>query len=207
MRAPIMKAIRCGLAIAIVAVASAMVLVHRYNTIHCDGPDSSIYHIVSSRRLLASGDLGDALAAARRAVEIDPGNVDAHLCLGDALAAMKVWPDALASFREAARLRPNSFQSHRGAAHALSALDDTPGAERELRECVRLAPDDAASHANLASNLALQKRFAEAIAEMKRADELASQRTDWKYPTKDWIAEFERELLEHGDAPETPPER
>jgi tetratricopeptide (TPR) repeat protein len=156
---------------------------------------------------LHSGDVDAALAAGRKAIELDPRNVGAHVGLGDALAAAKAWRDALASYREAARLEPNLVAAHRGAANALGALDDLPGAERELRECVRLAPDDAESHMNLASNLGVQRRFAEAIDEMKRADELGSQRSDWTYPTKDWIAEFERELLEHGDAPKPPVER
>lgn len=207
MNAPIMKVIGWGLAISIVAVGSALVVVHRMNTIYCEGPDSSIYHIVLSRRLLANGELGEALVAAHKAVEIEPRDFSARVCMGEVLAAMKQWPDALESFRKAALLEPNWYPAHRGAAQALSALDDTSGAERELHECVRIAPNDAESHMNLASNLAVQKRFAEAIEEMKRADELGSQRPDWKYPTKEWIAEFERELLEHGDAPDSPVER
>jgi tetratricopeptide (TPR) repeat protein len=156
---------------------------------------------------LRSGDVDAAVAAGRTAIELDRRNVEAHLNLGDALARKSEWNEALANYREALRLRPECVEAHFGIGQASNALDDTQGAEHAFRECIRLRPDYAEAHMNLASNLAVQERFAEAIEEMKRANELGSQRADWKYPTKDWIAEFERELLEHGDAPKSPVER
>jgi cytochrome c-type biogenesis protein CcmH/NrfG len=199
-----MRMLGCGLTVAIVVVAATVVVLRRPEPI-ADG--RAIDHIVLSRTLLARGDLDAATDEARDAVVSDPRNPEAQLCLADVIAARSNWREALERYREAARLDPDSFPAHRGAANALNALEDTPGAERELRECLRLSPDDAKTHMNLASNLAVQGRFTEAIAEMKRAHELGSRDGNWSYPTHEWIAEFERELAEQGDTSTRPTKR
>lgn len=201
MHTPTMRTLGCGLTIAVVIVVATIVALHRR------GPTvagRAIDHIVLCRTLLARGDLDAATDEARDAVVSDPRNPEAQLCLADVIAARSNWREALERYREAARLDPDSFPAHRGASDALNALEDSLGAERELRECLRLAPDDAKTHMNLASNLAVQGRFSEAISEMKRAHELGSRDGNWTYPTHEWITEFERELAEQGGEPKHP---
>src|SRR5262249_20702681 len=65
-------------------------------------------------------------------------------------------------------------------------------AEAALREAVRLAPEMAEAHCNLGHALRRQGRFADALAPLRRGNDLGSPRSDWKYPSASWVRTAER---------------
>ena len=61
----------------------------------------------TSLRLYRAGNFQGSIAAARRALELEPGYAEAHNNIAAGLASLGRWDEAIAAAREALRLRPD----------------------------------------------------------------------------------------------------
>jgi len=116
--------------------------------------------------------LPQAKAAARRALELDPGNAEAHTSLAIAVAYADLdWTAAEQSFRRAIELEPDYAQAHSWFAIAvLTPLKRFEEAIIEARRGVELEPDEPIRALTLVSVLYMARRYDEGLAELKRID-------------------------------------
>jgi serine/threonine-protein kinase len=71
--------------------------------------------------------------------------------------------------------------------------DDWDGALACFQKALELDPEDAVAHCNLGYYVLVQKRrFAEAVASVRRGHELGSKRPGWSFPSAQWLRETER---------------
>jgi serine/threonine-protein kinase len=83
----------------------------------------------------------DARAAARRALEIDPDQADAHVVTGfTALQLDWDWAGAERHYQRAIELSPNLAEAHRGYANLLSQLGRSDAAIAEIERAQQLDP-------------------------------------------------------------------
>ena len=83
----------------------------------------------------------DARAAARRALEIDPGQADAHVVMGSAVLQLDWnWAGAEGHYKRAIELSPNLAEAHRGYANLLSLLGRSDEAIAEIERAQQLDP-------------------------------------------------------------------
>lgn len=83
-----------------------------------------------ARRLEAAGDTEGALAALRRAAELDPRGAEVRAELANVLAARDQYREALAAAEEALSLDPENTEAHRVMGLVYAELADRPGAAR-----------------------------------------------------------------------------
>ncbi len=105
-----------------------------------------------SRALWEHGGPADqpaAVAAAERAVALDPGMADAQGVLSDAAAATGDAADAIAHAERAAAVEPTNPAAHVRLGAALARAGRAVDAAGEFRRAVTLDPTDAASWTNL----------------------------------------------------------
>ncbi|MBX3463418.1 MAG: protein kinase [Planctomycetes bacterium] len=118
------------------------------------------------------GDFAGAVAAFRRAVEIDPSDVRHHANLGDALARTDDLQEALVASLRAAELAPGSFVAHHNVARLALELGLPKLALRAAQQAQRAAPQEARAHELLAEVLLGQAPVdaAAATAAARKAD-------------------------------------
>jgi tetratricopeptide (TPR) repeat protein len=106
-------------------------------------PDDAQVQLAWGRYQYAARRLPQAEASFKRARELDPKSVAAHLDLGELyLTGMGRPKEAEAQFREAIRLRPDHGGAHNGLGMALAAQGQVASAAAEFEEAARLAPDN-----------------------------------------------------------------
>ena len=121
-----------------------------------------------------------AVGEYRQAIRIAPGSADAYAGLARSYELLRefgampdavAYPAAEAAARRAVLLNPQLADGHIALGFALFWWDwDRAGGEVELREAIRLAPNDAIAHHWLATMLEIDRRFPEALAEVRRAE-------------------------------------
>src|SRR5262249_49801424 len=123
----------------------------------------------------------EAVAAYRKAIEINPKNALTHYHLGILLCDRKHdYPGAIAAFRKAIALEPNAALSHFNLGLALRFNGDSKEAIAPFREAIRLQPTHARAHTNLARCLTTcadleSRKPQEALEAAKKGMELAPQ--------------------------------
>jgi len=103
------------------------------------------YRHSDSEELLARGE-----AAARKALELDPGLAEAHSALGSWYTAVKRCRDGLESHRRAAALRPGYAGAHQWSCWASLLIGDPASAVEAGRRALQLEPLDPEVKGNLA---------------------------------------------------------
>jgi tetratricopeptide (TPR) repeat protein len=107
----------------------------------------------------------DAAAAAyRRALELQPALVDAHVGLAELLETAGEDEPAAQTLRRAAALLPDAAPARIYSARALMLEGDFPAAESQLRKASELDPTNDEVMKYLGDVLARQGRFTEAVA-------------------------------------------
>jgi serine/threonine protein kinase len=113
----------------------------------------------------------DAAAEYRRAIDLEPGNADAHRRLAQAYRTAD--PNkALAEYWKAIDLEPNYFKNYQTLGTFYLDRDELDKAAREFEKCVQLAPDEADAHYALGTNYQAMGNFAASERELRRAIEL-----------------------------------
>jgi tetratricopeptide (TPR) repeat protein len=120
--------------------AEALALCRRLLPPHADHP---LLQFVLGRALLASGEPTSALAAAQRAIALDPQDADFHALRGLTLIELSRASDALAAAESALALDADSLFAAKVHALALQALGRFDEAGRATTEQLRRNPQDA----------------------------------------------------------------
>ncbi|MEW5717237.1 MAG: tetratricopeptide repeat protein [Chloroflexota bacterium] len=130
----------------------------------------ALAHFANGLKAHQAGNLTDAEAAYRKAIELNPNDAAAHNNLGALLAEDAARAaDAEAAYREAIRLDPNYAQAHNNLGALLADLGRAAEAEAAYREAIRLDPNLAQAHNNLGVLLDDLGRSAEAEAAYREA--------------------------------------
>lgn len=116
---------------------------------------------------------GDAEAAYRDALRIDPSFVEALNNLGAILRDSGQLEEAIALLRRAIEQRPGFASAYLNLALALEDIGDDDGALEAYRSVIRLAPRDPTSRTNLSMILLERGEREQALIELRRALPLA----------------------------------
>lgn len=125
--------------------------------------------------LLAEGRLLDAEAATRRALLVDPNNVQFWIGLGAVAARLLETERALAAYREAERLDPKQKLVHLSIGHVLKTLGRRADCERVYHECIARDLDAEEAYWSLADLKNYQFNPAEVAAMEARLGESANE--------------------------------
>ena len=107
-----------------------------------------------------------AILAARKALELDPELVDAHVLLGNIAQQEWRWTEAEAEFRRAVELSPNNAEAYSAFAGWLVSQGRTEEAVTSCRRARELDPL-AVSGSDLAWMLFYARRYDEAVQELR----------------------------------------
>jgi tetratricopeptide (TPR) repeat protein len=122
-----------------------------------------------SALLTKAGQLDEALAAAGRAIALQPDNSEAFNNLGVALLQRDLLEEAARAFARAVELRPDYADALRNQAEALNKSGQHHEAIRPLEQAVEMAPLRVELIGALADTLRLAGRHAEAVLRWRAA--------------------------------------
>jgi tetratricopeptide (TPR) repeat protein len=107
-------------------------------------------------------------------VKLDDTLAEAHAALGAAMTSLRRYDsDTEAEFKRALQLNPRQVNAHYFYAESyLMPMGRLPEAEAELRKALELDPMSLIVHTNLALVIGYQRRYNEALAELRRVQEL-----------------------------------
>jgi len=139
--------------------------------------DNAMAHAFFGSALLVSLDAPSALPQLEEALRLDPDFPNARADLGVALAEVSRFDEAIAQLEAAARRHDSAdLRFDLGYVYAKQhRLDD---AIRECLAALRLDPDHFGAHAQLGLALLSSRRIDEASVHLRRAAELAPQRSE-----------------------------
>ncbi|MDA1311864.1 MAG: tetratricopeptide repeat protein [Acidobacteria bacterium] len=132
------------------------------------GPDAETLDLMG-QNAAAHGQLEEAIALYRRAVEINPNYADAHLHLGTELVDQGSVPEGLSQLQRALALDPDSAEAHTELGIALGAQGNRDQAIQQYRRALALRPRYAIAHNNLGIDLAAQGDVAQGISHLQEA--------------------------------------
>lgn len=130
------------------------------------------YFIDSGIELRIQGKVDEAIACYRRALEQNPGSMEAHYNLGEALQAQGKLDSAAASYRRALELSPDYSAAHNNLGNVLRDQGKLPEAHASFCRALELKPESVVAHINLGNVLRDLDRPEEALACWRRALEL-----------------------------------
>jgi tetratricopeptide (TPR) repeat protein len=122
--------------------------------------------------LVGRGQVEEAMAHFRKALEIKPDYTGAHYNLGKALAGRGQFDEAIAHYRKALEIEPDYVEAHYNLGNALANRGQVEEAIAQYRKALEIKPDYAEAHSNLGVALAGRGKFEEAIARYRQALEI-----------------------------------
>ena len=156
-------------------------------------PDYAEAHTnLGSASPVAQGKPGEAIVEYREAIRLRPDLAEARTCLGNALLAQGKSAEAIVEYRAIIRLRPDYAEAHYNLGSVLRDQWKVEEAIAEFRAAIRLRPELAEAHCNLGEQLYRQGHFQESLAEYRKGHELGSKRSDWRFPSAQWVRQAER---------------
>jgi len=132
--------------------------------------DNEFHNLGSS--LQESGRFEDAVAAYKKAIELNPNFSWAYHSLGDVLLKLEKWEEAVAAYKKAVELNPDFSWSYHNLGDALLKLRQWEEAAAAYRCEIALKSDFAWSFCNLGDALTKLKQWDEAIATYLKAIEI-----------------------------------
>jgi tetratricopeptide (TPR) repeat protein len=137
------------------------------------GPGLARAHYHLGGALSSRGQVEEAIACCRKAIELGPRDAAAHGSLGAILCDRKRdYDGAIACFRKAIELGPKDARSHFNLGNALSNKGKLDDAITSYKKAIELGPKNANAHGALGQALLRKGNFAEARAATSRALEL-----------------------------------
>jgi tetratricopeptide (TPR) repeat protein len=124
-------------------------------------------------RARAAGQIGQAVAALRQAIALDPQKPEPVFELGVLLLNSGRAREALPYFDRVRALQPRFVHVHVARGIALEQVARNPEAAAAYQEAIRLAPANAEAHARIGALLKLQDRQTEAAESFRKAAKLA----------------------------------
>ncbi|HKB06027.1 MAG TPA: tetratricopeptide repeat protein [Gemmataceae bacterium] len=131
-----------------------------------------IYWLVEGRGQMGRDDFLAAESAFRKAIELAPHEVDAHLDLGTVLFQQRNYRAAADSFRKVTDLDPIHGPAYLRLGRCMVALEDQAEALWAFQAAVRYSPQQAEAHRELGELLARQGRTDEAVTHLRQALQL-----------------------------------
>jgi tetratricopeptide (TPR) repeat protein len=122
--------------------------------------------------LVEKNDLGGAMCAYQRALELDPEYASAHCNLGTLQWRMGSTAHAETAFRQALLLRPDLLEASHNLGALLSETDRFDEAESMLRHVLSRDPAHGTAHRNLGRLMLRRQRYQDAELAYRRAIEL-----------------------------------
>jgi tetratricopeptide (TPR) repeat protein len=116
--------------------------------------------------------VNEAIAAYRRAIELNPRFYWSHHYLGEALVSQRDWEGAIAAYRRAIELNSNSIYSYHKLGQVLTHVGQWQEAIACYHQAIELDPNFAECHNSLGEALAQQGKLDEAITCYQTAVEL-----------------------------------
>jgi len=113
-----------------------------------------------------------ARAAARKALEIDPGLAEAHASLGNILWHEFDWKAGEQELRRAIELKPDYATAHQWLAEVLSETGRIPEAQEEIAIALRIEPTTLIMHVVAGNTEAFARNFEGARERYRRALEM-----------------------------------
>jgi Flp pilus assembly protein TadD len=101
-----------------------------------------VEHFQLGRNAAHAGQTEAAISKFRKAVELDPAFIEAHLALGEALSKLGRTRDALSAFQCAASLAPDSFEAQNYLGNTYYALGEIDSALATFSRCAKIAPEN-----------------------------------------------------------------
>jgi tetratricopeptide (TPR) repeat protein len=141
-------------------------------------PHSALAHKLLGAALIGQKKFDEAIAACRKAIELDPKDAITHSDLGRALHLKGLVDEAIAEHRKSLELLPknadanNHAQDHNNLGYALAAKGRVDEAILEYKKSIEFDPKLAPAHSNLGNSLRDKGLVDEAIAEYQKAIEL-----------------------------------
>jgi predicted O-linked N-acetylglucosamine transferase (SPINDLY family) len=123
----------------------------------------------------------DALGAGTKAVELDPGDNEAHNSLGAILQDLGRFEEAEASYKQTIALKSDYAEAHSNLGITLQELGRLEEAEASYRQAIALEPNYAEAHSNLGATLQVVGRLEEAEASYTQAISLKPDFADAHY--------------------------
>jgi TolB-like protein/Tfp pilus assembly protein PilF len=117
-------------------------------------------------------DVRKALAAARKAVELDDTLAEAHTSLANALGADMQFAGSIKEFQRAIALNPNYATAHQWYGEALQGGGRFDEAVAELKRAQELDPLSLIINASLGSTLVSARHYDEAIEQLRKTIEM-----------------------------------
>jgi tetratricopeptide (TPR) repeat protein len=117
--------------------------------------------------------VAEALGACDRAVALDAGLSNGHVCLGVVYNGTGKYEQAVEQFRRALDLEPTSDDAYRGLASAYESLGRTKEAEETYHRAITLRPQYWAGHSWLGAFYFRQGRYREAADMFEQVVKLA----------------------------------
>ncbi len=149
-------------------------VVHELQSLAC--PDMTLataadatMHRARGLAQLKAGQLDEAIASFRQALQCNPRSAEAHGNLGVALAEQGRLDEAVTSFRTALHWRADYAEGHHNLGVALARLRRPAEAELAFRQALRLKPDHVEALVSLGSALLEQRKLEEAATNFCQA--------------------------------------
>lgn len=115
-----------------------------------------------------------ALSAARRAVQLDDHSPEAHTCLAHVLFHMGDYGSAGREFNRALELEPQFAPAHHFATEYYTGMNQLDSARFSINRALESDPLDRATNAALATLLIRERRFDEAVRQLRQTLDLDS---------------------------------
>jgi protein O-mannosyl-transferase len=132
-------------------------------------PNCWLAHNNLGHSLAGRGQIDDAIAHYRMALESQPDFAPVHNNLGAALAGRGQIDDAIAHYRMALESKPDYAEAHNNLGLALAGCGQVDEAIAHYRKALEIQHDFAVAHNNLAAALAGRGQIDEAIAHYRTA--------------------------------------
>ncbi|HEX2230427.1 MAG TPA: tetratricopeptide repeat protein, partial [Candidatus Binatia bacterium] len=127
------------------------------------------------------GKVDDAVKAALKAVEVEPGYGVAHYNLGNLYAGQGKYDLARRHFEEALRIYPNFADAEANLGQLLAERGDVDAGIKHFRRAIEVDPSVVRAHVNLGVVLATQGRAEEAVVPLEEAVRLAPDSAEYHY--------------------------
>jgi protein O-GlcNAc transferase len=137
-----------------------------------DNPRNAQSHALLGLALLELGELEEAVACQRRALELAPTMTGLHTVMAPALFVLGQHEAAVDSYRRGLAVQPENFDMHRGLSDALRRLEQFEAAEASARQALALCPDNPDNHLTLAAVLYLVGDYEGAAGSFRQVLEL-----------------------------------
>ncbi|HZT75209.1 MAG TPA: tetratricopeptide repeat protein [Vicinamibacterales bacterium] len=125
--------------------------------------------LLGAARTLADENPPQAVQFAKRALEINPNSVDAHVFLAEQAADADRHDEARAELKKALDVNPASLEAHALLGAIAYVEDKTPEYESEIAKALAIVPGYGEAYRVVAERAAHKYRFDEAVALARRA--------------------------------------